>query len=444
MKNFVTITKKINNYKKQIHIPSDKSLSIRWALLAAQAIGRSKAYNLLDSEDVNSCLNAIKKLGIKVIKKKKITEIISNGLNSFSFKKNTIINANNSGTTARLICGMLVKSKKSIILKGDKSLSKRDFSRIIKPLNLFGVNIESKKGKLPLIINGTDFLRPIYKYKELIGSAQVKSCIMLAALNTPLNSITQIYARPSRDHTERLFKYLKIPIKIKKQKNFELIEIKGGHQYKSFTTKISGDISSSSFLILLTLLSKNSEIIIKNVNINKTRTGIIDLLKMMNAKITIINKKKNSGEEIGDIYVKSTKKLRAIRPNSSINSRAIDELPLIFLACAKAKGISFFKNLGELRHKEQDRLKFSVKFLKMCGIKVIQNLDCLKIYGEPNLNLQGNYVVKNFMKDHRAFMMSCVAALTLGGKWKIYDQDSIKTSFPNYIKLLKFLGAKIK
>ncbi len=267
---------------------------------------------------------------------------------------------------------------------------------------------------------------------------------MLAALNTPLNSITKIYARPSRDHTERIFKFLKIPIKISKKKGFDLIKIKGGHQYKSFTTKIPGDLSSSSFLILLALLSEKSEVTIKNVNLNKTRTGIIDILKMMKAKIKIKNKKKIFGEEIGDIYVKSTKFLRAVKLNPLINSRAIDELPLIFLASAKAKGISYFKNLSELRHKEQDRLKFSVKFLTMCGIKVVTIGDSLKIYGNPKLNLKGNYIIKNFMKDHRAFMMSCIAALTLGGKWKIYDKDSIKTSFPNFLKILKSFGAKIK
>lgn len=162
----------------------------------------------------------------------------------------------------------------------------------------------------------------------------------------------------------------------------------------------------------------------------------------MNAKIKIKNHKISNGEEIADINVKSTKKLKAIKPNPLINSRAIDELPLIFLACSKAKGVSYFRDLGELRHKEQDRLKFSAKFLKMIGIKVTETRNSLKIYGNPNLNLDGKYVVKNFMKDHRAFMMSTIAALSLGGNWKIHDSDSIKTSFPTFLNTVKKIGAK--
>ena len=442
MANSVLIKKKLENFKKIIKVSSDKSLSIRWALMASQAVGKSRAYNLLESEDVKSCLNAISKLGTKVIKKKKIYEIIGNGLNGYSYKNNTVINANNSGTTSRLLVGCIAKSKNTIILKGDRSLSKRDFSRIIKPMQFMGMNFKSKNGKLPLKISGTNFLRPI-KYDVVIPSSQIKSCLLLASLNTPYGSINKIRAQASRDHTERLFKFLKIPIKIKKEKKFDVIEVKGGYQYKSFVAKLPGDISSSSFMILLTLLSKKSEITIKNVNVNKTRTGIIDILKKMNAIIKLTNKRIYNGEEIADIKCKSSPNLKSVKPNSKINSRAIDEFPLIFLACAKAKGISYFKDLGELRHKEQDRLKFSANFLKMIGIKVIETKDSLRIHGNPNLNLHGNYVVKNFMKDHRAFMLSCIAALTLGGKWKIHDKDSINTSFPMFLKTIKFLGAEI-
>ena len=184
---------------------------------------------------------------------------------------------------------MLAKTNKKVILKGDKSLSKRDFSRVIKPLAKFGVKVVSRNNKLPIKIYGTDYLRPI-KYEELKGSAQVKSCIMLAALNTP--GITEIKCKPSRDHTELLFKYLKLNIKIIKNKKYDLITIEGGKQYKGFNYKIPGDISSASFFIVLTLLSKNSKLILKNINVNKTRTGIIDILKRMNAKIYLKNKKR--------------------------------------------------------------------------------------------------------------------------------------------------------
>ena len=443
MKKIAHINKKIKSFNKKIYIPGDKSLSIRWILMASQAVGTSIAYNLLESEDVQSALNAIKKLGINYKINKKNCKIYGKGLNGFSFKNNTTINAGNSGTLARLIFGLLVKSKNQIILKGDQSLSKRDFSRVIKPMRMFGQNIKSKNQKLPIKIKGTIYPRPI-NFNETKGSAQVKSCVLLAAMKTP--GKTKIKSIPSRDHTEKLFKYLKLPIRISKEKKLDLISYKGVKNYKGFNYVIPGDISSSSFFIVLTLLTKNSKILIKNINVNKSRTGIIDILKKMNGKIKIKNKKKYKGEEIADIECKYSPNLKGIKIDPKINSRAIDELILIFcLVCAKAKGVSYAKNLGELRHKEQDRLKFVLKFLKMMGIKTVEKNNNLKIYGNPNLKLKGSYIIKNFMKDHRAFMLACIAALTFDGEKKfiIHDKDSINTSFPNFISLLKNLGAKV-
>jgi 5-enolpyruvylshikimate-3-phosphate synthase len=184
MSNSVLIKKKLLNFNKIIKANPDKSLSIRWAIMAAQAIGRSKGYNILNSEDVNCTLKLLKKLGVKLKKTKNYCEIEGLGLNGFNFKNNVELNCENSGTLARLICGTLVKSNKTVILKGDASLSKRDFSRVIKPLNLFGVKVLSNSNRMPIKIKGTNFLKPI-KFDEVLGSAQVKSCIMLAALNTP-------------------------------------------------------------------------------------------------------------------------------------------------------------------------------------------------------------------------------------------------------------------
>ena len=441
MPNSVIISKKILKFDKIISANPDKSLSIRWALMAAQAIGKSKGYNILNSEDVNNTLKSLKKLGVKLKKRKNYCEIEGVGLNGFNFKNNTEINCENSGTLARLICGILAKTNKTVILKGDASLSKRDFSRVIKPLNLLGVKIISNSKRLPLKIKGTNFLKPI-EFEENIGSAQVKSCIMLAALNTP--GVTKIKAAKSRNHSELMFKYLKIPIKINKSKNFDRIEIKGLTQYQSFNYKIPGDISSSSPFICLAALSKNSKILIKGVNVNPSRTGIIDILKKMNVKIIIKNKKKYNGEYVADLLVKSCKSLNAIKCEKKYNSRAIDEFPLIFLACAKAKGISYFNNLSELRQKESDRLKITSNFLKMIGIKVEEKFDSLKIYGNPKLDLNKKFIIKNYMKDHRVFMMACIAALTFGGKFEIHDKDSIKTSFPSFMKILKKIGAEIK
>ena len=442
MKSSIIIRNKISNFKKNLSMPGDKSISIRLILLASLAIGKSKIYNLLESEDVINTLKSMKSLGVNINKIKNYYEINGVSIKGLNLKKKTKINAGNSGTFARLFCGLVARSNKKINLYGDKSLSKRDFSRVINPLKLFGMKFKSSNNKLPIIISGTEFLRPVI-FEEKKGSAQVKSALMLAALNTP--GETKIISVPSRNHTENIFKHcLNIPIKILKKKSKEIIKVSGLKQFKSFDYKVPGDISSASFFIVLTILSKNSILKIRNVNLNKTRTGIIEILKKMNAKINIINTKLYNGEFVGDIIVKSTKSLKSINCPKSLNTRSIDEFLIIFLTCAKAKGLSKFKGIGELRNKESDRLKVASNFLKMIGVQIKESKDGLMIYGNPNLELNGNYVIKDYLKDHRVFMMSCVAALTLGGNFTIKDRDSIKTSFPNFLNILENLGAKIQ
>ena len=442
MNKIIYINKKINNFKKKITVEGDKSLSIRWALLASQAFGKSRAYNLLNSEDVLNTLSCLKKLGVKINLKKNYCEIKGNGINSFNYKKNLTLNLGNSGTLGRLILALLIRSPYKIKLIGDRSLSKRDFSRVIEPLKKFGVNFYPKnKRTLPLYIRGTDFLRPI-KYYESKGSAQVKSSVMLAALNTP--GTTKIVAHKSRDHTEILFKYLKIPIKIKKTKKLSFIEIEGKNNIKSFNYNISSDISSSAFFIVLTLLSKKSSLTVKNVNINPSRTGSINILNKMGAKIIFRNKRKYKGEKIADIYVKSAKFLKAIKCPAKYNSSAIDEFLIIFLVAAKSKGISFFKDLSELNQKESPRLRLGSKILNMIGIRTELTNDSIKIYGQPNLELTEKYEIKNYLKDHRIFMTATIASLVLGGNWKIHNSDSINTSFPSFLKLIRKLGGKFR
>ena len=224
MKNNIEIFNKIEPFKKKLDIEGDKSLSIRWALIASQANGKSKSFNLLKSEDVIDTLKCLKKLGVKIKLKKNLCEITGNGLNGYKYKKNLILNAGNSGTLGRLIMGLLVHCKNQIKIVGDKSLSKRDFLRITTPLKLFGANFKSNSGKLPITITGTDYSKPI-TYHEQKGSAQCKSSVMLAALNTEGETI--IKSKKSRDHTEIIFKHLNLPIKIFKKKNFDLIKIKG-------------------------------------------------------------------------------------------------------------------------------------------------------------------------------------------------------------------------
>ena len=436
MNKSLKINKLINPFNKTITVEGDKSLSIRWVLLSSLSKKKSVAYNLLKSEDVFSAINCIKELGAKVKISKDKCNIIGVGLN-YKQKENLILNAGNSGTLGRLILGLLINYNDKIKLIGDKSLSKRDFSRITKPLKKFGASF-SKKKTLPLIMKGTNKPKSIH-YIEEKGSAQCKTSIMLAALKS--KGITKIKAKKSRDHTEILFKHLKIPLKIKKNKNYDTIQIKGVKNIKPLNYKIPGDISSCSFFIVLTILSKDSQLLIKNVSVNPSRIGIINILKRMGASIKILNKKNYKGEKTADIFIKSSENLKAINCPSKYNSSAIDEFLIIFLVAAKSKGISIFKNLAELNQKESPRLIWGSKILNYMGIRTKLTKNSIKIYGNPNLIIKNDIQIKNFLKDHRVFMMSVIAALTFKtkGNWDIYDLESIKTSFPTFLKTLKKL-----
>ncbi len=429
--------------KKSIIVDGDKSLSIRFVLFSSLSKGKCSATNLLISEDVKSAINIIKKLNIKINLKNKKCEIFGKGLFGYKFKKNLILNAGNSGTTVRLLFSLLNNSNHWIKITGDQSLKKRDMSRIIRPLKLFGFEFKDNNKKLPILIKGPKILKPI-SYTENLGSAQCKSAIMIAALKA--NGKTKLKCLPSRNHSELMFNnVMKIPTNIYKKNNYEFIKLNGLKEIKPFKYNIPGDISSASFFVVLALLSKKSSLTIKDVNTNPTRIGIIKILNMMGSNIKFLNKRNYKGEEISDIYIKPNRNLKSIKLDSKMNSSAIDEFLLIFLVASISKGISIFNNLDELNKKESKRLDWGIKILKMIGVRVkkIQN-NGVKIWGNPNLELKKSYIIKNYLKDHRIFMVSTIAALTLGGKWIIHNSDSFKTSFPNFLKILKSLGAKIK
>ena len=434
MSNSIIIKEKIKNFTRKIIVSGDKSISIRWVLFASLASGKSQSKNLLKSEDVLAAIKAIKKLGIKVILKKNICEIYGNGINGYQYKKGININCENSGTLARLILGLLVNSNVKIKLTGDKSLSRRDFKRISDPLSKFGASFKLKNNKnLPLSIIGSNKLKPI-NYFENRGSAQCKSAVILAGMRA--NGTTKIKAKKSRNHTELLCKHLKLPIKIKHNNKYDKIEIKNVKKIKNFNYSIPSDISSSAFFIVLTLLSRNSKLIIENVNVNPSRIGVITILKKMGAQITFKNQKIYKGEKIADLTIKSSKKIYSINCPTKLNSGAIDEFLIIFLIAAKANGMSYFKDLSELNQKESPRLKWGSKILNLMGIKTITTNNSIKIFGNPNLKIEKKIVIKNYLKDHRVFMTSVIAALTFGGNWHIHDKDSIKTSFPDFLKIV--------
>ena len=437
MTNSIVIKKKLKNFNKEIIVSGDKSLSIRWVLFASLASGNSKAQNLLISEDVKAAIKTVRKLGIKVISNNKFCKIYGKGINGFNYKRNLTLNAENSGTLGRLILGFLINTTKPIKLIGDKSLSTRDFKRISDPLSKFGGVFKLKNKKnLPLTIYESKNLRPI-SYSENRGSAQCKSAVIFAGMRT--SGTTLIKAKKSRNHTELMCKYLKLPVKVENKKNYDLIKVKKVKEIKPFDYKIPSDISSSAFFIILTALSKNSKLLIKDVNINPTRIGIISILKKMGVNIIFQNQKIYKGEKLADIKIEGGKKLKAINCPTNLNSGAIDEFLVIFLVAAKAKGISYFKDLAELNQKESPRLKWGAKILNMMGVKNIVTNSSIKIYGNPNLEIRKKIIIKNYLKDHRVFMTSVIASLSFGGEWHIYDKDSIKTSFPNFLKIINEL-----
>ena len=434
MTNTLVISKKIKNFNKVIKVSGDKSISIRWVLFASLAKGISKAKNLLMSEDVLAAIKVINLLGIKTKISKNVCKIYGKGINGYNYKKNLTLDSKNSGTLGRLILGFLINTTYKIKIIGDKSLSKRDFKRISDPLSKFGAKFKLKNNKnLPLTIFGSNNLKAI-KYIENKGSAQCKSSVMFAGMRA--NGTTLIKAKKSRNHTELFCKHLKLPVVVKKGKKYDEIKVNKVKKIKPINYNIPSDISSSAFFIVLTALTKNSVLLIKDVNINSSRIGIITILKKMGVKINFENKRIYKGEKIADIKIKSTNSLKPIICPSELNSGAIDEFLVIFLVAAKANGISYFRDLAELNQKESPRLKWGGKILNKMGIKNEITKNSIKIYGNPNLIINKKITIKNYLKDHRVFMTSVIAALSFGGKWEIYNKDSIKTSFPNFLNIV--------
>ena len=439
----VLINKKIKKFNKTIKVAADKSLSLRALMLASQCIGISKIRNLLESEDVLNCLKALKTLGVKIVKDNNAYLVYGNGLNSFKTKKKiTKIFVGNSGTTARLLPGLLSAHVGKFYLYGDKSMNKRDMSRIIEPLEKIGCFFyPPKKLTLPLTLEGTSM--PLaQKHIENRGSAQTKSLILLSGLSTP--GITTVEEKKiSRNHTEIFLKKINADIKIKKLKKGNLITLRGQKNLYAFNYTVSSDPSSASFLIALTLLTPNSKLIIKNVICNPTRTGFLKILKeKMNANIKVSNLKKISGELVGTIIIKSSS-LRSVNCPKELVPFLIDEFCILFIIASMTKGVSKFTGIGELRHKESDRIRSMEKGLNKIGIKTKSTYDSLKIYGNPKIKIKKKLdIFSNY--DHRVAISWAILGLVLGGGVKIHNFETANTSFPNFLSLIQSMGGKVE
>jgi len=427
--------KKLPKFVGTINIPGDKSISHRALIIGSQATGIVKVSNLLESADVFSTMNALRKFGVHIVKRGKdyhVYGLVVGGLREY----NGTINCGNSGTTARLMMGLLSTYPITINFIGDKSLSKRPMARVINLLREFGANaLPENKNTMPFKFLGS-YVGLQNDQKLNVPSAQLKSAWCLAALNT--KGISTLEERfETRDHTEIMLKYLNANIKVKKSKNKKIISIFGKTPIDAKDISVPGDISSAAFMIILALISKNSTVTIKNVLLNPTRTGILDVLKKMKAKITIKNKKIICGEIVGDIEAKSSN-LKATTVSEKMAPRLIDEYPILFIAACFAKGTSSFKGIEELRVKESDRIKSMEDGLKSLGVKISSTKSSVKIIGTNSFKL--NKKIKIDAKgDHRIAMSFYVLSQVLNKSFKIKDFNYVKTSFPSFTKTINNL-----
>ena len=435
--------KKILPFKKKIFVDSDKSISIRSFLFGSISQNLSIAHNVLESADVLSTINCLKKLGIKIKKiGVKKYAIYGKGLGSLKIKKNSKLNFGNSGTLARLLTGILSTTPNiNINIRGDHSLNKRSMLSLIKLMKKFGANfIPEKKSTFPLKLISSKM--PIGISYNASVSAQLKSAVILAGLNSYGN--TTIYeTQKSRDHTENILINNSQAIKVSKTDNKKIISIFGKKYLNSLYIKIPNDPSSAAFFTALTLINKNSSLVIKNVGLNPTRVGFYDLLKKQGGKVYFRNIKKSNNELFGDIYVKSCK-LKPIKASKNYYVNSTDEYPILFVLAALIKGTSVFKGIDDLANKESNRISEMQKILKQINIKSEFKKNQLKIYGQGLMDAKDKVINVPNLGDHRICMSAFVLGLLTGAKTKIKNFETVFTSSPSFLKIIKSLGVKFE
>jgi len=441
----VIINKKIKKFNKTIKIPGDKSCSIRALLLASQCIGESKIFNLLESTDVLDCLKALRTLGVKIVKRKNHYSVYGNGLNSFKIKRKlTRLYCGNSLTTGRLLTGLLSTIPSKFYIYGDASANRRDFMRVIEPLEKVGAQFFPRKKTLPLTIEGTS-LPLAQKHVETRGSSQVKGLILLSALSTPgITTVEELKSKSSRTHTEIFLKKIGCDIKFKQTKKSNLIYLRGQKNLYSFNYSVKNDPSSAAYLICLSLLTPGSKLTLPGVICNDTRIGFIKVLKKMNGRIKIKDLKRDSssGELVGTIIAYGSK-LKPITVSENV-AKFIDELPILFICAALQNGISKFYHCHELIHKETNRLLEIKKILIQIGVKCkITKNSVITIYGKGKIETRNKSIFINTPGDHRINLATAILSLATGIKTKIKRFDAILTSFPGFIPIIKSLGGKI-
>ncbi len=436
----LTIKQKIKKFNKVIRVDSDKSISIRSFLIGSICQSISTTNNVLESEDVISTINSLKKLGVTIKKvKPKSYKIYGKGFGSFFAKKNSTLNFGNSGTLARLLIGILSTTPDiNLKLKGDSSLNKRSMKKLIEVMSEFGAEfLPKKKFNFPLNMISTDM--PVGIKFESGQSAQIKSAVILAGLNS--YGTTEIIEKfKSRNHTENILINNNKTIIIKKKNGINNINIFGKKYLNPINIEIPGDPSSAAFFTALTLLNKNSKLVIKKVGLNPTRIGFYELLKKHGAKINFKNLKKNNFEIVGDIHIRSSN-IRPITASREYYVKATDEYPILFVIAALTQGRSIFKGIQDLANKESSRAQEMKKILNQLGIKCKLKKDEIVIHGKNDLEIKDKIIKVPDLGDHRICMSTVVLSLITGIKANIKNFETVFTSSPNFLKIIKSLGA---
>lgn len=417
---------KIKSVKGEINFAGDKSISHRAIFFASMAKGKSRITNLSLSEDVNSTKNIFEQLGVEFSYQNSELIIEGKGKKSFNAPRHSL-DCGNSGTTARLLSGLLIAQNFTSTLIGDESLSKRPMQRVIEPLKLMGGKIVSTNSTLPLTISPSEKLNNI-EYTLPVASAQVKSSVLIAGLHS-LDDTKVIENFITRDHTERM---LELPVENRANRKIILSSEKYYPNPKDYF--IPGDVSSAAFFIVLTLLSENSELIIRDVSLNPTRTGFLEILKQMNAKIIIENVRNSSNEPYGDIVAKSSD-LKNIVIGNEIIPNIIDEIPILSVAGVLAQGSFEIRNCKELRYKESDRIKSICGNLKMLGLDVQEYDDGFRVDGK----IKNTSVTFNSFGDHRIAMAFSVLAMLMGNNSSVEGIECVSISNPKFYDQLEMI-----
>jgi len=427
--------------KGSIRVPGDKSISHRSIMLGALAVGETRVTGLLEGEDVLATAAAMRAMGASV-ERVGDGEWRVNGVGVGALlQPEGPVDMGNSGTSTRLLMGLVASHPINVSFTGDASLSKRPMGRVIDPLSEMGASFEaSEGGRLPLIVRGASPAVPI-TYRLPVASAQVKSAILLAGLNTP-GETTVIEPVPTRDHSERMLKGFGADLSVTVEADgTRVITIKGEAELKPQVIDVPGDPSSAAFFIVAALVTPGSEVVIENVGLNPTRARLVEVLRQMGGQIEFLNEREVGGEPVADLLVKHSA-LKGIEVDPAIAPAMIDEFPVLFVAASLAEGVTVTSGLDELRVKESDRLSAMAAALTLAGAQIEEREDGLVITGTGGAPLPGTASDAQVTThlDHRIAMSMAVAGLVSSGGVEVDDTRPIATSFPNFEALLASLA----